>query len=343
MYNTSDSVPRTDISTVLMEAVGQKKQYIAQNLAPIYDSATEVGRYPRFRKQAMELLRAARNPTQSGGTTTFNSSTKRGATGTYNELTRKFEWDSYQTEEYGAEERVDDVVAKRMTNFFDAEMVTAEALMHELMLDFEMEVCAKLNTTTSTDSSEGLVSTNSGVAWNETTAADGTMNAPKDINALIERLTLLGTNPDECDIVLSLTIFNLVRRSTKFQTYVFGTLNTSQGGSMITEQMIAQAFGLRSCIVAKKSVDVAIKGLTPSLVNVWGNTNVLVGKFGEGDFMNGGLLRTITWGADSAGGLFTSESYRDEKRRGTMLRVRSNRVLKMIDPTCGQLLATQYS
>jgi hypothetical protein len=66
-------------------------------------------------------------------------------------------------------------------------------------------------------------------------------------------------------------------------------------------------------------------------------------KTGEGDFMNGGAGRSIIWDADSPGGLFTSEQYRDEKRRGDMLRVRSNRVLKIIDPTCAQLINLQWS
>lgn len=338
MFNTVDSVPRTDISTALMEAVGQKKQFIAQYLLPVYDSPTEVGRYPRFRKQAAELLRAGRSPSD---TSTFNSSTKRGATGTYNELTRKFEWDSYQTEEYGLEERIDDKVRTRMKNFFDADMVTADLLMNALMLDYEMEVSAKLNKTTSDDSAEGFVATNSGTAYTSGNLA--TVDVPADMNALIERLTLLGTDPGEMTAVMSHTVWNYIRRTTKMQTYVYGFLNVTQGGSQITEQMFAQAFGLSGLLVAKKSVDVAQKGKAPNLVTIWGNTNIFVGKLGEGDFMNGGVGRTITWGADSPGGLFTSEQYRDERRRGDMLRVRSNRVLKVVDPTCAQLLVTQYS
>lgn len=341
MFDTADSVPRADISTVLMEAVGQEKLFIAQMLLPVYDSVTEVGRYPRFRKQAGELLRAGRSPTSNAGVVTFNAHTKRGATGTYNELTRKFEWDAYQTEEYGLEERVDDVQARRMETFFDAEMLTGKFLMNALMLDYEMEVAAKLNTTSGTDPNEGLIQTAATEAY--TPANLATVDFPADMNAIIERLTLLGTNPGEMDVVLSLTIFNYLRRTQKLQTYVYGFLNVTQGGSQITEQMMASAFGLRSCIVAKKSVDTAIKGLAPNLIPVWGNTNVLVGKFGDGDFMNGGLGRTICWEHDSPGGLFTSESYRDERRRGTMLRIRSNRTLKLIDPTCGQLLQTNWS
>jgi len=341
MFNTVDSVPRQDVSTALMEAVGQDKQFIAQMLMPIYPSATEVGRYPRFRKQAAELLRGGRNPNSDG---TFNSSTRRGGTGTYNEVTRKFEWDSYQTSEFGLEERVDDVIRRRMTNFFDCDMITAKLLMNELMLDYEMEVAAKLNTTTSSDSAEGFVSTNSTVAYTEANTAGATpFDFPTDLTNCIERLTLLGTNPDELSLVLSLSAYNRIRRSNKLQTYVYGFLNVTQGGSQISEQMIASAFGIRGVLVAKKSVDVAVKGKTPNLVPVWGNTNAMLLKTGEGDFMNGGAGRSIIWDADSPGGLFTSEQYRDEKRRGDMLRVRSNRVLKIIDPTCAQLINLQWS
>ncbi len=338
MFNTVDSVPRTDISTALMEAVGQEKKFIAQMLLPIYDSPTEVGRYPRFRKGAAELLRAGRSPSDA---TTFNSSTKRNQMGTYNELTRKFEWAAFQTEEYGLQERIDDKIRTRMRNFFDADLITSKLLMNSLMLDYEMEVSAKLNTTSSTDSEEGFTATNSAVAYTEANIA--TIDFPRDVNDCLERLTLLGTDPQECTMVLSLSVYNRLRRSQKLQTYVYGFLNVTQGGSQINTSMIANCFGLANVLIATKSVDVAMKGKTPSLVPVWGNTNVWLGKLGEGDFMNGGAGRTVTWGADSPGGLFTSEQFRDEHRRGDILRIRSNRVLKIVDPTCAQLIATQYS
>lgn len=347
MFNTADSVPRADISTVLMEAVGQKAHYIAQELLPIYTSATEVGRYPRFRKQAAELLRSARGALTTGVSATYMGSTKRNATGTYNELTDKFEWDQYMTEEYGQEHRVDDKVARQMANFFDAEMIAAERVMQALMLDYEMEVCAAVQNVGSNAgaAADATIRNNNGGSDTNSipytnpeviyTAGNvATMDVPQDFNRMLEYLTLNGTNPEEVSLTLSLTIFNLIRRSTKMQTYVYGFLNVSQGGSMVTADMIAAAFGIQRVLIAKKSVDTAVKGLTPSLTNIWGNGLALMAKTGEGEFQNGGLGRTIVWEADSPGGLFTSESYRDEKRRGTQLRVRSNRVLKIVDPTC---------
>jgi hypothetical protein len=324
MYNTTDSVPRADISSVLMEAVAQEKLYIGQLLFPAYPSGREVGRYPKFRIGPAELLKAGKG----------YGSTKRNETGTYNEISRKFEWDSFQTEEFGLEERVDDVVARRMESFFDAEVVTGKLLMNSLMLDYELETAAAtFNPVTFGD-------TNASVAYTEANIA--TVDVAFDINAAIERMTLLGEVPTT--LVLSLKLWNFLRRTKLLQTYVYGFLNVNQGGSQITEGMFANVFGLAEVVIAKKSYDTTLKGVTtPICVPVWSNDWIAVVRRAEGDFMNGGVGRTIIWDADAPGGLFTSESYRDEKRRGNMLRVRSNRVIKTISPNCVQLIDTGAS
>lgn len=331
MFNTSDAIPRADISTVLMEAMGQEGLFIGQSILPIYTSPTEVGRYPKFPKKESQLLRGASDPTDAAGT--FSSSTRRNDTGTYNEVERKFTWDNYQTVEYGLEERVDDTVARRMANFFDAEVVTGKLLARMLMVDYELQVASTINNSTT------FTATNSATAW--TAANIATMDVPRDINECVERLTAVGERPDT--MVMSLTIFNLIRRSQKLQAYLYGYLNTTQGGSNVTAQMIAQCFGLKRVLVSEASVDVAAKGLTASLSPIWGNTYVSLMRTGEGDFMSGGVGRTIVWDSDSPGGLFTSESYRDETRRGTKIRVRSNRVLKILLPSAAQLITTQFS
>jgi hypothetical protein len=156
-------------------------------------------------------------------------------------------------------------------------------------------------------------------------------------------MTLLGEVPTT--VVMSLKLWNFIRRTQKLQVYVYGYLNVNQGGSQITEQMFANVFGLQEILIGKKSVDVAAKNVnaTTSVTPVWSNDWLAVVRRAEGDFMNGGVGRTIIWDADAPGGLFTSESYRDEKRRGNVLRVRSNRVLKTVSPNCVQLLDTGAS
>jgi hypothetical protein len=314
-YNTSDSVPRQDISTLLMEGVHQEKHYVASSLLPVYGSQREVGRYPKFRLGKGELLK--------------KESQKRNATGTYNESEEQFEWDNYQTQEYGHEKRVDDVVKKQMGDFFDAEMVTAKFCMNKLMLDYEVEAAAAImNPTTFTAS-------NASVSYLEGNLAS--MDFPADINATIEALTLNGEEPNT--MVLSLSVYNRLKRSKLLQTYLYGHLNTTQGGSNITPNLIAEAFGIPNIVVAKKSYDNAIKGKM-NVVPVWGNEYIWIGEVQGGDFMTGGCGRTIIWDADSEGGLFTSDQYRDEARRGDKIRVRSNRVIKIVNPNSGRLITT---
>ena len=317
-YNTSDSVPRQDISTLLMEAVHQEKHYIASSLLPIYGSEREVGRYPRFRIGKGELLK--------------KESQKRGATGTYNESEEQFEWDSYQTVEYGHEKRVDDTVRKQMRDFFDSDMVTAKFCMNKVMLDYEVEAAtAIMDPTVFTAAAAGTAYTEANL---------NTMDFPADLNATIEALTLNGEEPNT--IVLSLSLYNRLKRSKLLQTYLYGHLNTTQGGSNITPTLVAEAFGVPNIVIAKKSFDNAIKGKT-NVVPVWGNSYIWVGEVQGGDFMNGGAGRTIIWDADSEGGLFTTDQYREEKRRGDMIRVRSNRVIKIVNPNSGRLITTNWA
>lgn len=318
-YNTTDAVPRQDISTLLMEAVDQEKHYIGQALLPVYGSEREFGRYPKFKIGNGELLKA--------------ESQKRGATGTYNESEETFDWDSYQTEEYGHEKRVDDVVAKQMRDFFDAEMVTAKFCMNKLMLDYEADCAAAIM------DSGTFTAASSAVAYTEGNIA--TIDFPRDVNVALENLTLVGEEANS--MVMSLQVWNRLKRSQKLQTFLYGFLNTTQGGSNITPQIVAAAFGLQNIFIAKKSYDNALKGKTANVVPVWGNGYVWVGKIASGDFMNGGAGRTIIWDADSEGGLFTSEQYRDEARRGSKIRVRSNRVIKVINPNAGRLITTQWA
>jgi hypothetical protein len=163
------------------------------------------------------------------------------------------------------------------------------------------------------------------------------MDFPADINATIEALTLLGEEPNT--MVMSLSVYNRLKRSKLLQTYLYGHLNTSQGGSNITPNLIAEAFGIPNIVVAKKSYDNAIKGKM-NVVPVWGNEYIWVGEVQGGDFMTGGCGRTIIWDADSEGGLFTTDQYRDEARRGDKIRVRSNRVIKIVNPNSGRLITT---
>lgn len=316
MYNTTDAVPRIDLSTVLMEAVHQDEQFIGQLVLPVNESEMEYGRYPRFRIASGGLLK--------------KQSQKRNQSGTYNESNLSFEWDNYQTEEFGHEERIDDVIRKRMKNFFDAEVITAKDCMRKVMLDYEVTVASTvLDPDTFNSASPVAAYSNANLA---------TMDVPADINAAIEAMNNVGEQPNT--LVLSLHLWNLIKRSQKMQTYLYGFLNTTQGGSNISTQIVAEAFNLKQIIIARKTVDLALPGKAPNIQPVWGNDYLFLGDIQGGDFKAGGVGRTMIWDADSEGGLFTTDTYRDEKRRGDIVRVRSNRTEKIINPNAGFLIST---
>lgn len=325
MYTNAAAAPRTDISAFLEEAVEVEKLFVGQKIFPIYESDVESGRYPKFKIRDGGLLK--------------RESTRRNQTGTYNEVDRKFDWETYVTEEKGLEERIDDVMSKRFEKFFDAEVLTAKLVMRSLMIDYEIAAAAKLQTTIGTDPGEGFTSTNSTVAYTEANIL--TFDFALDISDAMARLEALGEVPNT--IVMSRAVFNRVRRSKLFQQYLFGSLSANTGNRAVTEQVIGETFGLDNVFVTKMSYDMAAKGLGPTLGPIFGNAYVWLGNVQGGDFNAGGFGRTIIWDADSPGGLFTTESYRAEHRRGDMVRVRSNQSLKVINQNAGQLVATQYS
>ena len=318
MYTNSAAAPRADISAFLEEAVDVEKNFIGQIVLPIYPSAVENGRYPKFKIADGNLLR--------------RETTKRGATGTYNEVTRKFDWEEYTTEDRGLEERIDDVVAKRFANFFDAEVLTSKFVMRALMLDYEAEVAAAVM------NPAAFTTTNGSVVYSEANLT--TIDFALDIQAAQERLTYLGEGANV--MIMSLTVFNRLRRSLKMQLYLFGSLSSNAGNRLISQQMIADAFGVDQVIVTRTSYNMSAKGRPANVGPIWGNDYIFIGAIASGDFMNGGIGRTVIWEADSPNGLFATETYRAEPRRGNMVRVRSNRTQLIINPNAGQLLATRW-
>jgi hypothetical protein len=319
MYSNSAAVSRPEISAFLEEANGAEKYYLGQKILPIFTSKARAGRYPRLKIENGRLLKA--------------QATGRAGSGTYNEVNRKFDWDTYDCTDRGLEERVDDVVASEMADFFEVEVVTGKLVMRSVMLDYEKRV-ADLVMNPST-----FTATASSVAYTEANIA--TINFARDLMEAKERLTMKAEIPNT--ILMSEKVFNRIRRSTLLQTFLYGSLGSGTEHRLVNADDIAKAFMVEQCLIASATVDTAADGATSSMSPVWGTSYIFVGNVAGGDFTSGGIGRTIVWGADSPGGLFVSETYRDEKRRGNMVRVRMNTAEKIISSNAGELITTQWA
>lgn len=317
MYINTAAEPRAEITEFLEEARDLEKQFVAEKLAPVFTVDRRSGQYPRIRLDNGELMK--------------RDVTLRGPTGTYNEVSRKTEWDTYICEDRGLVERIDDVNERIMKDFFDMEVLTAKLVQRNLKIDYEIRVAEMFMDPTMFNA------TNSTVAYNETNLA--TVNFPKDLDDAISRLKARAVIPNT--LVITDTLWRLVKRSALLQTYLFNNLNTS-GTRLITKEHITEAFTI-DVIIPQTHYDNANKAKSATLKPIWTPDYFWVGQISGGAFDAGGAARTLTWGADVPNGLYATETYRDENRRSDMVRVRSHTAEKVIDNSAGELVTTQYS
>ncbi|MDR0532721.1 MAG: hypothetical protein LBH01_02080 [Verrucomicrobiales bacterium] len=318
MYENTAAAPRGEITELLEAAADTEKFLIADKIFPVHEVDRMAGWYPRLKIKEGSLLRA--------------ESTKRGPTGSYNEISRAVVRDNYRCEDRGLVERVDDVLAEQYADFFDMEVVTARLVSRPVKFDHEREVAGRAF------DSEIFTTLDPAAPYTEAGLAD--IDFARDLQDAQERLTKQQVEPNT--LVLSLQLWNRVRRSVKLQRYLFGDTNLDVK-KLITPQHIADAFMIPNILVAKATYDVSAKGKEPDLRPIWSSDFFGIFNVQAGDFQLGGVGRTLSWRADVPGGLFATETYRDEGRRGDMVRVRCNVDEKVIDEASGVLVETGWT
>lgn len=318
MYTNSAAVIRQDLSVFAEEAAGADNYYIASKIMPVMESPTKAGVYPKIRIAGGQLMKA--------------ESTRRGPSGTYNEVDRKIETDTFDCKDRGLEERVDDVIARDLQRFFDVEVLTTKLITRQVMLDYEIRVAAKIMDTAVFNTNPFTTALTEGNI--------GTIDVVADIFAAKQRLTRRGLVPNT--MIMTDEVFNRLRRTTKLQTFLYGTIGAGTGYRLINAQDIGNALGIPNIFIAAATYDTADKGQEPVLNTVWGNANIWIGYVAGGDFSAMGAGRTIVWTAD-APGMFVTETYRSEARRGDMIRVRMHTDEKIVDATAGEILTTGWA
>lgn len=311
------AVLRADVQTKVEEAASTDQMFIGDRVMPVFESDEKTGEYPKFRLAKGELLN--------------DDATLRQPTGSYGRILRTYENDNYATIDRGLEELVDDTYKKDVQRFFDAETAAAKQVYRQMRISHEGRVAAALINTSNFTATAAAV--------NYTVALIATIDLVGDISAAISRLNDKGVLPNT--IVLSKNVFNRARRSTLFLPHVRGS-NTEQ--KLPSANDMATVFsddGITQVLVGRMPKNTAKKGQVYAAGPIWPDTHIWVGLVEGGDFMNGGAGRTIVWNKE--GGLFVTETYRDEERRSDVVRVRQNTAEKVIDGTAGELITTNYA
>ena len=224
-----------------------------------------------------------------------------------------------------------------MGRFFDAEQITSRLLMRSNLLDYERKVANQVINTTNF---AGPTS----AAANYTEGNLDTIDFAQDFAAAEDTLRMRGVVPNT--LVINRKVWNRIKRSGRLQTYLYGKLGlgaSDPGARLIEASDMASAFNLANVYIASSTFDQANAGQEPDIVDCWSTSHIWLGEVQSGDFSLGGAGRSLVWGADVPGGMWSTETWRDEDRRGDMVRVRTHATEKVVDENCGQLITTGYA
>ena len=322
MYQNTAAIIRHDLNAFVEEAAKSDSHLFGDKVLPQYSTTARAGIYPKIEISTGELLK--------------KDSTLRAPTGTYNETTRKFKTATYECLDRGLEERIDDVLVKDYDRFFDVEVLTSKLIMRTLKMDFEARVFGTLQT--HGNNGTRLFAGNpenygaaAGKKWGDE-GEIGNFDFAKVILDAIKALTKMGETPNT--LVMSSTQWNYVRRLTKLNTFLYGNLGSGVGYKLINDQDIAKSFGVKNVYISHSYYDANPRmSSTTSLKPIWDKQSMWLGNVQGGEISGGGFGRTFVWTKD--GGLFNTETYRSEPRRGDMVRVRHHTSELVVNKNAG--------
>lgn len=325
MGNTTGLVLRGDLALVIEEAKNAETLLIAQKVMPSFPVAVKSGQYPKLQIAEAELLSA--------------DVTERRPGASYGEVTDTWDYGTYDTVDRGVKRAVDDTEKKDMGRYFGVEAGVSRRLLRRMMLASEIRVAAA--TMNATNYGAG---TNSSTAYNLSTDTNiATVDLPLDVQSAIARVSAKGETANA--IVMGYTLWSHLRRCTKTINWVRGSTGA---GSTVTASSFAASFkdlGIENVYVGNANYNTAKKGVTTAVLSeIWGTTYIWVGNINPGpsSLQDPGVSGvTLVWNEE--GGLYVTESYRDEDRRSDMIRVRQHTIEKCINGNAGTLITSQYS
>ena len=305
----STTTIRGDIAQSVYEGRSNKANlFIGAEVMPIYVADVRSGEYLKINLGQSEALN--------------DDATKIAAGAAYPRVSRKFVSDTFATTEYGLEEVLPDATQRDLARFLDVEVAVADMLLSQIQIGHEARVAALTYAANGITAISGAGAT---AAYSEANIT--TFDLPADVAAGKLELAKYGVLPNT--LVLSATLFERVRRSSKVQNQMFGVVATNST-RLLSEQEVAQAVGVDQVLVGRAPKNSAKKGQSYSGSFIWGDSYIALGYVAGGEFAAGGFGRSILWGADSPVP-FVTETYRDEARRSNVLRVRQHVSEKVVD------------
>lgn len=298
----SGSTLRRDLSAVLYEFAAEEARrwgFIGDRVCPVLPVAEAEASYPVISRAGFLKLHP----------------TRRNEDGSYNRTDGRAGTQTYSCEEFGLEAVLDDRKRRRFLSFFDMEMAESRRLLHNILLDRERRVASLAM------DAVAYAGNVTGAAWSVVgTGIIAVLEA--GILAISQRS---GIPRSMISLIVNELNFRYMNLNTAILNQYAATWAPNQGirPVRIRPEQMAQVLDIREVIVAGGAYDTTGEGVAPTMAAIWGNTYAhLAVLAGPGESLeNAAAWRTMLWTPDS-GQIPVVERYREEARRGDVLRVR---------------------
>lgn len=312
MPRPSTAAERSDLRTVIYEAVDPANAFIGLRVLPLFRVDENTGQYPVIPPEVMFSV----------------PDTRRSARGHYHRSDWEWQWDTFATVENGWEEPVDDRELNLYRRYFDAETAAGIRALKIILRRQEQRVA-------------GMVFNPSNFAAHAVTNEwDDHANATPIDDVKAGRKAIhdtIGIEPNT--LILSYSTFLDLGLCDQIVDRIKYTTPAVQRGDIAVD-LLAQAFGVGQILVGGGLFNQAKKGQDADLAGIWSNEYAMLCRVSNSALLGGEpeLGRTFLWTRESPTNTVV-ESYRDETVRGDVIRVRHDTDEEFISAECGYLMS----
>lgn len=308
----SDATPRMDLGSAISEGMLKESDFIASKIFPIFKTTKLSSSYYKATRE--DIFRKDTN-------------LKIGRNGEFPFTSREVETDTYTCEQFGLQENIFDVDREQYSDQFDLELLTAEGIKNNLMLNYEARVASILfNTTTYTGTA--LYKDYSGTAPWDSASSD----VLAQMHFAIKKIrTNTGMTPNT--LVMSFNNLQYLKTNTALRGDVKYTRLPSDEEMM---NLLPALFGIPNILIGNAAYNSSKKGQDFSASDIWSDNYAFLCVV-DSNIKNPSIGRTFIWENDGAN-LINFDMYRAESRRADVLRARMFVDEKLIDTYMGFLL-----
>lgn len=296
---TTGYILRPDLGTIAYEYALDPAQtgFIGGQVLPLFQTTEKTAQYPVI-------------PTAS---ILDSPETQRAPRAAYARGDYELDYATFDCQENGYEEPLDDAEANVYRNFFDAEAVAVKRAMGVIMRSYERRVAKKVMDTTKFENK--AVS----AKWNDYANA----NPLADVNAAKEHFRYtVGLKPNA--LVLDEDVLRHISMCDAVVDRVKYTSPNAIRGELTLDQLKAY-FGVANILVGNAVRNAAGRKQQTKIETIWPTDKVLLACVSSGgqDLREPSIGRTFLWTGDSPD-MLTVEQYREEQTRSTIYRCRQN-------------------